>query len=98
MRNCSTRSISVKELNLLLIPLAAELEKTVFMLPIQSSSCVYVTLFSKNVLVLPLATASASCVAVPQVCSQGAVMLFSSFSSPRDQNTVRARCSGVCRQ
>lgn len=96
MRNCSTCSISVKELNLLLIPLAAELEKTVFMLPIQSSSCVYVTLFSKNVLVLPLATASASC--VRQVCSQGAVMLFSSFSSPRDQNTVRARCSGVCRQ
>lgn len=57
---------------------------------------VFMSLFSKNVLILPLSTASASCAAVPQVCSQGAAILFSSFSSPRDQNTVQARCSEVC--
>lgn len=34
VRNCSTRSISVQELNLFLLPLAAKLEETAFALRI----------------------------------------------------------------
>lgn len=97
MRNCSTRSTSVKELNVLLTPLTAELEETASALPSQSSPSVYVTLFSENVLIR--SQGAVFCVAVPQICSQGAAMLSSAFSSPRgDQNTVGTRCSEVCRR
>lgn len=94
VRNCSRRFISVKELNLLLVPSAAELLKLFSCsrfnhLPVFMSHCLV-----KNVLTLPLAP----CMAVPQVCSQGAAMLPSWFSSPRDQNTVGARCSEGWRQ
>lgn len=48
VRNCSRCSISVNMLNFLLIPSAAELQKNVFLLPIQSSSCVYLKLLSSQ--------------------------------------------------